>query len=121
MRSPRSVSVTLVSGLLILAAVSVASAGRITTMLGVARRVASCSTGWWVGPSSPTQTLSCVKIQSVCRWASAAMRSGGVGVRDQKRLARDLYASELLLQSREREAFITGRRSAAGDPRVPSP
>ncbi len=41
-------------------------------------------------------------------------------VDNQKRLARDLYATELLLQSRERVAFITGRRSAAGDPQVPS-
>jgi hypothetical protein len=37
-----------------------------------------------------------------------------------KRLARDLYATELLLRSRERVAFITGRRSAAGDPQLPS-
>ncbi len=41
-------------------------------------------------------------------------------VDNQKRLARDLYASELLLRSRERVVFITGRRSAAGDPQVPS-
>jgi hypothetical protein len=41
-------------------------------------------------------------------------------VDNQKRLARDLYATELLLQSRERVAFITGRRSAARDPQVPS-
>jgi hypothetical protein len=46
-------------------------------------------------------------------------RSLGI-VDNQQRLARDLYASELLLQSRERVAFITGRRSAAGDPQVPS-
>lgn len=41
-------------------------------------------------------------------------------VDNQKRLARDLYATELLLQSRERVAFITGRRNAARDPQVPS-
>jgi hypothetical protein len=46
-------------------------------------------------------------------------RSLGI-VDNQQRLARDLYASELLLQTRERVAFITGRRSAAGDPQVPS-
>ena len=40
--------------------VSFASAGRKTVMLGVARRVASCSTGWWVGPSSPRPTESWV-------------------------------------------------------------
>jgi hypothetical protein len=34
--------------------VSLKSAGRTTSMLGVARSVASCSIGWWVGPSSPT-------------------------------------------------------------------
>ena len=33
--------------------VSVASAGRNTSRLGMARRAARCSTGWWVGPSSP--------------------------------------------------------------------
>jgi ATP-dependent helicase/nuclease subunit B len=37
-----------------------------------------------------------------------------------RRLARDLYATELLLRSRERVAFISGRRSLAGDPQVPS-
>jgi len=41
-------------------------------------------------------------------------------VDNQKRMARDLYATELLLRSRERVAFISGRRSAAGDPQVPS-
>ena len=33
--------------------VSAASAGRRTTRLGMARSMARCSTGWWVGPSSP--------------------------------------------------------------------
>jgi hypothetical protein len=37
-----------------------------------------------------------------------------------KRLARDLYATELLLRSRERVAFVSGRRSVAGDPQLPS-
>lgn len=37
-----------------------------------------------------------------------------------KRLARDLYATELLLRSRERVAFVGGRRSVAGDPQLPS-
>lgn len=37
-----------------------------------------------------------------------------------KRLARDLYATELLLRSRERVAFIGGRHSVAGDPQLPS-
>ena len=40
------------------AAVSLASAGRITCRPGIARSVARCSTGWWVGPSSPTPTES---------------------------------------------------------------
>ena len=31
-----------------------------------------------------------------------------------------LYATELLLRSREQVAFVTGRRSAAGDPQLPS-
>ena len=34
--------------------VSLPSAGRNTSMLGMARRLASVSTGWWVGPSCST-------------------------------------------------------------------
>jgi 7-cyano-7-deazaguanine synthase in queuosine biosynthesis len=41
-------------------AVSTASAGRNTIMLGVARSMARCSTGWCVGPSSPSPIESCV-------------------------------------------------------------
>jgi hypothetical protein len=41
-------------------------------------------------------------------------------VDDDNRLARDMYATELLVRSRERVAFITGRRSLDGDPQVPS-
>ena len=37
---------------------SFASAGRITVSCGIARIAARCSTGWWVGPSSPTATES---------------------------------------------------------------
>ena len=46
-------------------------------------------------------------------------RSLGI-VDNDKRLARDLYATELLLKSRDSVAFVTGRRSMAGDPQVPS-
>ena len=43
-------------------AVSFASAGRITVRLrDGAQRRPRCSTGWCVGPSSPTPMLSCVK------------------------------------------------------------
>jgi hypothetical protein len=42
-------------------AVSLASAGRMTDRPGMARSDASCSTGWWVGPSSPTPTESWVQ------------------------------------------------------------
>jgi len=41
-------------------------------------------------------------------------------VDNDRRLARDLYATELLLQSREEVAFVSGRRNSAGDPEVPS-
>jgi len=41
-------------------------------------------------------------------------------VDNEKRLARDLYATELLVQSRARVAFISGRRNIAGDPQLPS-
>jgi hypothetical protein len=33
---------------------------RITITPGMARKEASCSIGWWVGPSSPTPIESCV-------------------------------------------------------------
>lgn len=39
---------------------------------------------------------------------------------DDRRLARDLYASELLVHSRAACVFLTGRKSLAGDPLVPS-
>ncbi|MCA8982019.1 MAG: PD-(D/E)XK nuclease family protein, partial [Planctomycetes bacterium] len=39
---------------------------------------------------------------------------------DDRRLARDLYASELLAHSRDTCVFLTGRKSLAGDPLVPS-
>jgi hypothetical protein len=44
--------------------VSLASAGRITVRFGITRRAMKCSTGWWVGPSSPKPTESWVKIQA---------------------------------------------------------
>jgi len=37
-----------------------ASPGRITVRLGMDRRAATCSMGWWVGPSSPSPMLSWV-------------------------------------------------------------
>ena len=45
------------------AIVSLASAGRMTCRSGIARSVARCSTGWWVGPSSPTPTESWVNTK----------------------------------------------------------
>ena len=42
-------------------AVSLASAGRTTASRGIARSAARCSTGWWVGPSSPRPIESCVQ------------------------------------------------------------
>jgi nucleoside-diphosphate-sugar epimerase len=42
------------------AAVSTASAGRMTSVFGRARKCARCSTGWCVGPSSPIPMESCV-------------------------------------------------------------
>jgi len=41
-------------------------------------------------------------------------------VDNEQRLARDLYATELLVRSREEVAFISGRRNLAGDPLMPS-
>ena len=42
-------------------ATSLASPGRIVIRPGIARSDSSCSTGWCVGPSSPTPIESCVK------------------------------------------------------------
>jgi len=42
----------------------------------MARRVARCSIGWWVGPSSPTPTESCVQTKMVGTFESAASRTG---------------------------------------------
>ena len=55
------------------AAVSFASPGRITVSWGIARSDATCSTGSWVGPSSPTPIESWVQTyttRSFCRAAS---------------------------------------------------
>ncbi len=41
-------------------ATSFASPGRTMSRPGIARSAASCSTGWWVGPSSPSATESWV-------------------------------------------------------------
>ena len=56
---------------------SLASAGRTTHMPGMARSEASCSTGWWVGPSSPRPMESWVNTNTTGRWLSAASRSVG--------------------------------------------
>ena len=45
--------------------------------IGIARNDARCSTGWWVGPSSPNAMLSCVKMWMTCNFMSAASRMGG--------------------------------------------
>ena len=56
---------------------SVASDGRITVSFGIARIAARCSTGWCVGPSSPTATESWLKIQTGSIPISAESRIGG--------------------------------------------
>ena len=58
-------------------AVSFASAGRTQYMFGCARRIASCSTGWWVGPSSPSPIESCVKTKIDGISISDASRTAG--------------------------------------------
>jgi hypothetical protein len=44
---------------------SLASAGRMVIRPGMARSEGSCSTGWWVGPSSPTPMESWVNTWMV--------------------------------------------------------
>ena len=58
-------------------ATSLASAGRSTIRPGIARSEASCSTGWWVGPSSPTPIESWVKMWIVGISISALRRIAG--------------------------------------------
>ena len=57
---------------------SLASAGRITSSPGIARSPASCSTGWWVGPSSPSPIESCVKRWITGSSISAESRIAGL-------------------------------------------
>jgi hypothetical protein len=54
--------------------VSTVSQGRQTSMLGIMRSVAVCSTGWWVGPSSPRPIESWVNTWITRCFISAAMR-----------------------------------------------
>ena len=44
---------------------------------GIARSVARCSTGWWVGPSSPTPTESWLNTKTTLARDSEASRTGG--------------------------------------------
>ena len=57
-------------------AASLASAGRITSRCGIARSEASCSIGWWVGPSSPSPIESWVK-----RWMTGSSISAESRIR----------------------------------------
>ena len=56
-------------------AVSTASHGRQTSRFGMRRRLAACSTGWCVGPSSPRPIESCVSTKIERIFISAAIRS----------------------------------------------
>ena len=58
-------------------ATSLASAGRRTISPGIARSDASCSTGWCVGPSSPTPIESWVKMWIAGSSISALSRIAG--------------------------------------------
>ena len=58
-------------------AVSLASPGRMVSSPGVARSMASCSMGWWVGPSSPTPIESWVNTNTTGSSMIAARRTGG--------------------------------------------
>ena len=57
--------------------VSFPSAGRITWRPGIARSAARCSTGWCVGPSSPTPTESWVNTKQTFALDSDASRIAG--------------------------------------------
>ena len=55
--------------------VSLASAGRKTSRPGMTRSAATCSTGWWVGPSSPTPTESWLQTKMLRARLRAARRT----------------------------------------------
>src|SRR5271154_6223214 len=108
---------------------SLASPGRITVRWGIARREATCSTGSWVGPSSPTPIESCVKTKTTCSSIRATLDAlAEVGERvvgdEERRLSRILvkFLGELDLFDAERIA-VRGRssllvRAAVADDRV---
>jgi hypothetical protein len=56
---------------------SLASDGRSVINPGIARRDASCSTGWCVGPSSPTPIESWVKMWMTGISINALKRNAG--------------------------------------------
>jgi hypothetical protein len=56
-------------------AVSTVSQGRQTSICGMRRRLATCSTDWCVGPSSPSPMESWVKTKMLRAFINAAMRS----------------------------------------------
>ena len=56
-------------------AVSFASAGRTTCKFGIARNAQRCSTGWWVGPSSPNPIESWVQTYVAGMFMSADSRT----------------------------------------------
>ena len=70
--------------------VSLASAGRMTRSPGIARMAASCSTGWWVGPSSPSPTESWVQTNRrlVARQRGQAHRAAHVVAEHEEGAAR---------------------------------
>ncbi len=57
--------------------VSLASAGRRYQRFGIVRNAMWCSTGWCVGPSSPSPTESCDHTHSVSSPISAERRTAG--------------------------------------------
>ena len=72
--------------------VSFASPGRTYQRFGIARSAMWCSTGWCVGPSSPTPTESCVHTQTTGRCISGGQPDGGAHVvgEDEERRAERL-------------------------------
>ena len=111
--------------------VSFASAGRITQRFGIARSAARCSTGWCVGPSSPSPTESCVQTQTTGRFMSADRRTRGshVVAEDEERRAvrlhdaaveRDAVDDRAHARARGRRTGRCGRRSTCEKTPAPS-
>ena len=95
-------------------AVSLASAGRMIARCGIARSDIRCSTGWWVGPSSPRPIESCVQtkiVGSSTERGEADRRTHVVGEAEERRDERAARRRGTTCRWRSRPSRARARRS----------